>query len=139
MGFLTVLLLVAFTHFANAGQVREYRCPPGELKAQVIYGPKPDYPLEAQRKLFGGEGYYRLYVARDGNVTGVKVIESAGNEILDVACLNAFKRWRCKPGFRREIDLPVSFTFSRIWGSYSPPTYVEPFKHRPAIVREFRD
>jgi TonB family protein len=139
MRFRVVLLLVALSHFAAAAQIREYRLTHDELKTQVIYAPMPEYPLEAQRRLFGGQGYYRLNVAHDGNVTAVKVIESAGNEILDVACLNAFKRWRWKPGFRREIDLPVSFTFSRISGSYSPPTYVEPGKHRPAIVREFRD
>jgi TonB family protein len=139
MRFRVVLLLIAFAHSASAVQIREYRYTHGELKAQVIYGPKPEYPFEARSKHQHGQGYYRFYVARDGSVTAVKVIASAGYELLDAACLNAFKRWRWKPGFRREIDVPVSFTITPVSGSYSPPTYVEPVEHRPTIVREFRD
>jgi TonB family protein len=136
MRFRVVLLLIAFAHFAIAGQIREYRYTHGELKAQVIYGPKPEYPYEARSMHQRGQGYYRFYVARDGSVAAVKVIESTGHELLDAACLNAFKQWRWKPGFRREIDMSVSFTMSLVPGPYSQGTYVEP---RPTIVREFRD
>ena len=139
MRFRVVVLLIAFGHFASAGQIREYRYAPGEWKALVIYSPTPEYPLEARRKHQHGHGYYRSYVARDGSVTAVKVIESAGYQLLDAACLNAWKRWRWKPGFRREIDVPVSFTMTPVSGSYSPPTYVEPAERPRTIVREFRD
>jgi TonB family protein len=139
MHFRVVLLLIAFADFAGAAQIREYRYTHGEAKAEVIYSPKPEYPYEARSKHQQGQGYYRLYVARDGSVKAVKVIQSSGHELLDGACLNAFKQWRWKPGFRREIDVPVSFTMTPISGSYSPPTYVEHTERRPTIVREFRD
>ncbi len=78
---LFLLLAVALAGSVEAGQVREYRYTHGLVAAQVIHFIKPEYPLEAQRKHLWGEGYYRLYVARDGSVTAVKIIESTGHEV----------------------------------------------------------
>ena len=132
---LFALLAIALAGSVDAAQVREYRYTHGEVAAQITHFIKPDYPYEAQRMRQRGQGYYRLYVARDGSVTAVKIIWSTGYHLLDVACLKALKGWRLKPGFRREIDLPVSFVIHES-GAYPSAAYVEP---RPTIVREFRD
>jgi TonB family protein len=127
-------LVIAFAGSISAAQVREYRYTHGELKAQVIHRANPAYPLEARRTHQQGQGYFRLYVARDGNVTTVKVIKSTGHDLLDDSCLKAFKSWQLKPGFRREIDVPVSFIVSRY-----PPPPTAAAERPPTIVREFRD
>jgi TonB family protein len=127
-------LVIALAGSISAAQVREYRYTHGELKAQVIHRANPTFPLEAARAHQQGQGYFRLYVARDGNVTAVKVIKSTGYQLLDDSCLKAFKSWQLKPGFRREIDVPVSFTVSR----YQSP-HTAAAERPPTIVREFRD
>ena len=127
-------LVIALAGSISAAQVREYRYTHGELKAQTIHRTTPDYPLEARRAHQQGQGYFRLYVARNGNVTAVKVTKSTGHELLDDSCLKAFRRWQLKPGFRREIDTPVSFMISRY-----PPPPTAAAQLPPTIVREFRD
>ena len=120
---------------AGAGPVREYRYTNSQqLEAMVIHKEKPEYPSEARQAHQYGQCYVRAYVARDGSVTDVKIVESTGHQLLDAACLQAFRKWKWKPGLRREVDVPV--TFSMIGnGTYRPP--VE--KQRPTIVREFQD
>jgi TonB family protein len=130
--FVAVLLALAIP--AQAAQVREYRYTHGELQALVVHKQTPEYPFEARRTHQQGEGYVRIYVARDGNITGVIMLKSTGHELLDASCLKAFRNWRLKSGARREIDAPVSFMLSP--GPYRPST---PAERRPTIVREFRD
>ena len=134
MRFLGLFCLFA-TLSVGATQVREYRYANGQqLEAMVIHKETPEYPFEARRRFEQGQCYVRLYVARDGTVTRVKIVQSTGHELLDASCLQAFRNWKWKPGLRREIDVPVSFVM-RGNGTYRPP--VE--KQRPTIVREFRD
>ena len=112
----------------GAGQVREYQYTNGEAETLVVHKQMPEYPYEARRAHQQGQCYVRLYVARDGSVTDVKIVQSTGHELLDASCLQAFRNWRLKPGLRREIDVPVSFVISQ-----------RPGQRRPTIVREYRD
>jgi TonB family protein len=118
----------------GAAQVREYQYTHGEAETLVVHEQTPEYPYEARWAHQQGQCYVRLYVARDGTITGVKIAESTGHPLLDASCLQAFRNWKWKPGLRREIDVPVSFVMPG-HGTYRPP--VE--KQRPTIVREFRD
>jgi TonB family protein len=134
MRLLGLFCLLA-TLSVGAAQVREYRYTNlHQLAAMVVHKEKPEYPFEARWAHQEGEGCVRLYVARDGTVTGVKIVESTGHELLDASCLKAFRNWKWKPGLRREIDLPVSFEIHGV-GTYRPPVV----KQKTAIVREFQD
>ena len=78
-------------------------------KAIFIATPWPEYPYEARRSGITGKGLLRIYVDESGKVTDVKVLKSTGNPLLDFAGLTAFRRWRAKPGVRREVDMPLTF------------------------------
>jgi TonB family protein len=132
---LLILCWLLVVGSVGAAQVREYRyTDPQQLEAMIVHKQKPEYPLEARRRLQQGQCYVRLYVARDGSVTGVKIVQSTGYDLLDASCLQAFRNFRLKPGLRREIDVPVSFMISQ-YGNPLP----SPAQRRPTIVREFRD
>src|SRR5579864_4944627 len=134
MRLLGVFCLLA-TMVVGAAQVREYRYANlRQLAAMVVHKEKPEYPYEARSAHQEGEGYVRLYVARDGTVTNVKIVKSTGYELLDASCLKAFKNWKWKPGFRREIDIPVGFGIVG-HGTWRPPVEGQ----RTTIVREFQD
>ncbi len=124
-----LLLLVLVVGFAAAAGVREYRN--GEYKAIITMEPKPDYPIQARRSKLQGSGQFRVYFGRDGRVTGIKVLKSTGQQVLDDAAMSAFRRWHAKPGPRRELDLPISYILSRT--PYRPPQQKQP----ATILREF--
>lgn len=129
---LFALLAIALAGSIDAAQVREYRYTHGELETLVVHKQMPQYPVEAQRRNQRGQCYVRLYVARDGTVTRVKILQSTGYELLDASCMQAFGTWRFKRGLRREIDVPISFV--KLAYGEGPPG-----QRRPTIVREFRD
>jgi TonB family protein len=131
---LSIVLSLGVIAAAIAAPVHEYRYRNGELKALLTHGEMPQYPFEARRTHQQGQGYFRLYVARDGTVTAAKMLKSTGHQLLDASSLKALKSWRLKPGLRREIDVPVLFLLSP--GQIPPAT---PAQRPPTIVREFRD
>jgi len=45
-----------------------------------------------------------------GRVTSVQMLASTGNQKLDDAALNAFRKWRFKPGGPRKVKIPITFT-----------------------------
>ena len=50
----------------------------------MVSMPRPEYPLEARRKLIVGRGVYQLIVRPEtGVVTRVSVLQSTGSNILD--------------------------------------------------------
>lgn len=76
----------------------------------------PTYPYEARRAGLQGTGVFRMYIDQNGVVTRIGVMKSTGHEVLDLAASAGLVRWRAKPGRRRELDMPVTFTLSRHWG-----------------------
>jgi TonB family protein len=80
-------------------------------KALVMYAPRPVYPYEARRLRITGSGIALLAVASaDGNVIDVRMTQSCGSVILDNGTLDAFRRWRFKPGSVERVQVPITYT-----------------------------
>jgi TonB family protein len=85
----------------------------GSVKALVMYAPRPVYPYEARRQRMTGSGIALLNVDPIvGNVTSVRIKRSCGSVILDNATLEAFRRWRFKPGTALSVEVPITYTLT---------------------------
>ena len=83
------------------------------VKAWMIYAPRPVYPYEARRQRITGSGIAVLTVdSAIGNVTSVRMMQSCGNAILDNATLDAFRKWRFKPGSALGVQVPITYTLT---------------------------
>lgn len=81
------------------------------VKAMVMYAPRPVYPYEARRQQLTGSGVALLNIDQtSGGVTDVVMMQSCGNTILDNSTLDAFRRWRFKPGNVTRVQVPVTYT-----------------------------
>ena len=81
------------------------------VKATVAYAPRPVYPYQARRQRVTGSGIALLTVDQaSGTVTDVRMAQSCGNVILDSSTLDAFRRWRFKPGGVTQVEVPVTYT-----------------------------
>lgn len=69
-------------------------------KVAVLYGPAPDYPMEARSEGWEGTVRVRVLVAEDGSVGDAVVIGSSGHDCMDVAALAGIQRWRFSPAYR---------------------------------------
>ena len=85
----------------------------GSVEALVMYAPRPVYPYEARRQRMTGSGIALLSVDPIvGNVTSVRITRSCGSVILDNATLEAFRRWRFKPGTAPSVEVPITYTLT---------------------------
>ena len=81
------------------------------VKAMATYAPRPVYPYQARRLRITGSGTALLTVdPGTGNVTDVLMLQSCGSAILDMATLDAFRRWRFKPGTVDRVQVPITYT-----------------------------
>ena len=93
--------------------VRGIAAPLGGVRALVTYAPRPVYPYEARRLRITGSGIALLTVdSVDGNVVDVRMVQSCGSSILDNATLDAFQRWRFKPGNVERVQVPITYTLT---------------------------
>jgi TonB family protein len=98
-----------------ASLVKGTAAPFGSVKALVLYAPRPGYPYEARRHRITGSGIALLIVdPTDGDVTAVQMAQSCGNAILDNATLEAFRRWRFKPGTAPTVQVPITYTLTGV-------------------------
>ncbi|HEY2143160.1 MAG TPA: energy transducer TonB [Candidatus Udaeobacter sp.] len=85
----------------------------GSVKALVTYAPRPVYPYEARRQRITGSGVVLVTVAsEDGRVIDARMGQSSGSVILDNATLEAFRRWRFKPGAVSMVQVPITYTLT---------------------------
>lgn len=70
------------------------------------YQPAPTKPIDARN--LREEGLARLSINEQGAVTSVKIMRSTGHRDYDADAIEAFRRWRTRPGPAREIDLPLT-------------------------------
>lgn len=79
------------------------------------YQVKPRYPESARRAGFQGVTRLRVHVLESGRVGAVMVDQSAGFRDLDLAAMDAVKKWRFEPARRGKdpvsvwVMLPVKF------------------------------
>ncbi len=91
---------------------------PKGAKAVAIFAPKPEYPLEARAKRWGGSGVILLDVdVPTGRVTSARMLKSMGHQILDEAALSAFRRWHFQPG-KAAPQIRVPITYSTTGATY---------------------
>jgi len=121
--FITVLALLASVYDALAQDsnlsptpsptIPILHIPPGAHPVTVTTrAPKPDYPLEARKRHWGGVGWFLMHIDQNtGAVTSVEILESTGHAILDQASINALNKWRFKPrkGVTK-VKTPIKFT-----------------------------
>jgi protein TonB len=81
-------------------------------KALALNSPRPEYPYEARSRHITGSGVCVVSVDASGNVTDATMAQSIGNPILDNSAVNAFKRWRFKPGVAPKVKIPITFTMT---------------------------
>ncbi len=85
----------------------------GSVKALVMYAPRPVYPYEARRWRMTGSGIALLTVAPStGIVIAARMAESSGSVVLDSATLEAFRRWRFRPGSVLSVQVPITYTLT---------------------------
>jgi TonB family protein len=88
---------------------------PGLVKALTLYAPHPVYPYEARRERITGSGIAELIVDPvAGSVTDARMAQSTGSVILDKATLDAFRRWRFKPGAAPNVRVPITYTLTGV-------------------------
>ena len=81
-------------------------------KAVATETPAPEYPVEARRSLWWGRGVARLEIdTSTGRVTRTWMERSTGHPVLDKAALDAFGRWRFRPGTVSRVRVPIRFDF----------------------------
>lgn len=72
-----------------------------------VYTPAPEDAHDL--RYVTTQGRVRISVNEQGKVTAVRVLETTGVRRFDEGAVEAFSRWRAKPGPRREVDMPLTF------------------------------
>jgi TonB family protein len=82
------------------------------LKKEFISTPTPTYTMELRRSHITGSGIFTLSVDEKGKVIDVTVRKSTGHRALDAQAIYGLNQWRAKPGARRQIDVPLTFSLA---------------------------
>ena len=82
---------------------------------EVVYWPKPHYPVKAAKQGIQGKAIVSVTVAQDGSVLGVELYNSSGDRALDMSAIEAAKRFKFRPAIKdgkaiqSTVTLPVAF------------------------------
>jgi len=80
------------------------------LLPQAIYSPQPVYRSEWAKQGLTGKGVVLVTIdPKTGMVTGTRMLQSTGNKLLDGAALEAYSKWRFKPGSVPQVKMPIEF------------------------------
>jgi protein TonB len=91
-----------------------------QARTVTVHIVRPNYPTDAQGRHPTGTGVVLILVdRRTGSVTSVAMEKTTGYKILDDAALQAFSRWRFKPGTVSKIYMPITFKLG------SPPSWID--------------
>jgi periplasmic protein TonB len=94
---------------ANTPEVTSY----SSAKALATFTPFPKYPASVHSPGVTGIGVCMLSVdPASGRVTGASMEQSTGDRTLDKSAVDAFQKWRFKPGTVSKVRIPVEFTMS---------------------------
>jgi len=82
-------------------------------KALATFTPLPKYPARARSPGVTGIGVCIVSVdPASGSVTGASMEQSTGDPTLDKSAVNAFRKWRFKPGTVSKVRIPIEFTMA---------------------------
>ena len=80
-------------------------------KALATFTPLPKYPARARSDGVTGNGVCIVSVdPASGRVTAASMAQSTGDSTLDKSAVNAFRKWRFKPGTVSKVRIPIEFT-----------------------------
>jgi TonB family protein len=104
-----LVLLVAFVSVcslhAQVGTPPARQQPP-----KAIYTPQPVYRPEWAKQGLKGKGVALVTIDQQtGVVSGVRMLQSTGNKLLDGAALEAYSQWRFQPGTGSQVKIPIEF------------------------------
>jgi TonB family protein len=79
-------------------------------RPEAIYTPMPVYRPEWAKQGLSGKGVVLVTIDKEtGKVTGARMLESTGSQLLDGAALQAYSQWRFKPGTVTQLKMPIEF------------------------------
>ena len=102
------LVIIALISTAWQAFARSYT--KTELLEVFIHHPFPQYPYGEHHHFLYGRGLFRLFVDEGGKVRSVKILQSTSEPALDASAVDALMQWKARPGPRREVDVPITFT-----------------------------
>jgi len=115
-------------------QGSDYSARPPWIK-DAVRTVKPEYPYEARARRMTGSGLFRITLdVNTGSVLNVVTVQSTGAAALDESAIQAFRKWRWKPGKWKAIDVPVTFTMFGS-GSVTGPPLMEGPRGAPSGAR----
>ena len=84
-------------------------------KASYLNNPRPQYPPMSKRLGETGTVMLKVLVGADGTAKDVLIHKSSGFERLDVAALEAVRKWRFVPGTRLGVPEDMWFNVPVKW------------------------
>jgi TonB family protein len=94
---------------ASTPQITSY----SSAKALATFTPLPKYPSRVRSAGAKRIGVCMVSVDRaSGRVTEASMEQSTGDPTLDESAVNAFQKWRFKPGTVSKVRVPIEFTMS---------------------------
>ncbi len=106
------LLRFSIIPFVSLSSVDAQPATPAQsvLLPQAIYSPQPVYRSEWAKQGLTGKGVVLVTIdPKTGMVTGTRMLQSTGNKLLDGAALEAYSKWRFKPGSVPQVKMPIEF------------------------------
>jgi len=96
---------------------------------KAIYTPRPVYRPEWAKQGLTGKGVVLVTIDQQtGKVTGARMLQSTGNQLLDGAALAAYSQWRFQPGTGSQVKIPIEFA------ARPKPSMAKQTKPPPAIL-----
>jgi TonB family protein len=106
-----LLFLVYITTFSFVSLVEGQSASPTVPLPEATYTPQPVYRPEWAKQGLSGKGVVLVTIdPKTGTVAGVRMLQSTGNKLLDGAALEAYSKWRFKPGSVSQVKMPIEFT-----------------------------
>src|SRR5438445_8564058 len=104
--FLTATLCLAVLNSIGAKTPSAgVSAPTGDV-AYATYAAKPCYPVGARLQHHGGSGIFVVHIRADGTVRAVDTVKSTGYVELDACAIDAFRKWRFRPGRPTQAKIP---------------------------------
>jgi periplasmic protein TonB len=91
---------------ASSSEITSY----ASAKPFATFTPLPKYPARERTDSVTGVGVCLVSVdPASGRVTTASMEQSTGDSTLDKSAVNAFRKWRFKPGMVSKVRIPIEF------------------------------